>query len=505
MTSNTDFQTNIPTGFPKLDEMTGGLQRGDLVIIAGYKRTSGKTTFANSLARNIADGGCGVAYFSLVLPLEKLYWKMATEELTPCSRNETKLENARKKSKLLDAPIYVDDTKALSVTKFREKCLTLAQNNNVKVVIIDFLQLMKQSVDNHKQEMEYILRSLKEIANELNIAIVALSHHYFPCIYNKKRPKLSSLLDKCITQYADIVAFLYGKIIKSYDAMVYEIIIAKNRNGILGDMLLKSNSYSCDDDEIIEKISQFIDEKREDVNQYLDMDLENLSVEQLEEVILRLYYKHELTKAVKEKLDDALSKRKYKINQAFEWTHEKKEKFLRLNQKFLECWEKMDAEALQTLKNRANETDDFEVDVNVLSFIHVADEYGDDWEAEDCIEEVLIDLLPEIEWVNHYSYDFSKLEPSSDITYYIDREHNCNFKNYLRGNFDEHFISSAMYDLFVYSKLSFPDILKINRLRGELRIAHKYNVVVECKEYKTGEEFHQAFECEPLKVKSKWN
>ena len=209
-----------------------------------------------------------------------------------------------------------------------------------------------------------------------------------------------------------------------------------------------------------------------------NIDLENLSVEQLEEVILHLYYKHELTEAVKEKLDDALSKRKYKINQAFEWTPEKKEKFLRLNQKFIECWEKMDAEALQTLKNRTNETNDFEVDVNVLSFIHVADEYGEDWEAEDCIEEVLIDLLPEIEWVNHYSYDLYNLDGSRDVVTYIDREHNCNFKNYLRGDFDEYYISKAMYDLYAHSNLSFPDILKINRLRCELRIVHKHNVVV---------------------------
>ena len=142
----------------------------------------------------------------------------------------------------------------------------------------------------------------------------------------------------------------------------------------------------------------------------------------------------------------------------------------------------MDVEAKQTLKtigSRLNEQDgflhDFCMEAVVRSFIYVPNENGEFFEAENCIEEVLIDSLEDNPCVNNCSYNSCDKEESQYILY-LDREQNWNNEHYFEGKFNEHFISQAMHDLYSHSCLSFPDILKINRIWAELQITHQHFV-----------------------------
>jgi len=486
MAQKMNNQTSIPTGFPAFDKITSGLSPGDLVIIAG-RRGMGKSTFALSMARNIAvDSGYGVAYFSLELPLQKLYWKMSVVDMKADNCKDTSSD----KRVALGAPFYVDDTPALSVAHFRENCLQIMKNNDVRVAVIDYLQLMKKKDDGRHQEN--ILAALKEIANELNITIVALSEHNPP--YENQadlRLNLSDMTDKKIVEYADIVAFIYSLRYDSTDDSTeesdfFEIKIVQNPNDNLGYIRLFSNPYYSSDEHLNEIMTQIIDEKSDDVHHYLNMDVENLSAEQLENLIMRLYYRHEKTEAVKDKLDEALSERKYKKNQTFEWTPENKVKLLRLNQQLIDCWEKLDVEAKQTfktLKSRLTDSDeflhDFNIEAVVMSLIHIPDENGDYDDAQNCIEEVLIDSLDENYCVNrHDYYSLDSDDPSNDLPLYLNRKQNWSDDPIFKGKFDGHFISQAVHDLYDHSCLSMSDILKINRLRSELRIINKRIVEV---------------------------
>ena len=216
-----------------------------------------------------------------------------------------------------------------------------------------------------------------------------------------------------------------------------------------------------------------------------EMTLESLSVEQLEEVVMCLYNKHKLdiTKEIKNKLKELLYERKYKINQTFEWTPENQEKLIRLNQKFIECWEKLDIEAKQmfkTLKNRINNQDiflhDFEINAEVKPFIYIIDENGDYEEAENCIEEVLIATLEDHVNSHYYGHSDTSEELLSQEIIYLKREQNWSHDRCFDGKFNEHFISQAIHDLYDHTCLSFPDILKINNLCPRLPIEHQHNV-----------------------------
>ena len=154
-----------------------------------------------------------------------------------------------------------------------------------------------------------------------------------------------------------------------------------------------------------------------------------------------------------------------------------------LNQKLINCWEKLNIEAkqaLETLQSRLNKPGDFLHDFNmeakVSSFIYVPGENGDMYEAENCIEEVLIDSLEDDNYaVNHYEY-FN--EECLNCIPYLNRECNWNVDSLFKGKFNEHFISQAIHDLYDHTNLSFPDILRINHLWAELRIEHQHFVEV---------------------------
>ena len=255
-----EIPRRVLSGFTKLDEMTGGWHSGDFVIIAG-RPAMGKTSFALSVARNMAiDNGCDVAIFSLEMSEKQMLKRIVSIETElGCNNasiptNKIELEQLNKKiRKLFNAPIHIDDTPALSVSEFRDKCLQLKEKSSIGIAIIDYLQMMTLSDSckketNREKEMLNILQTLKETAIELNIPIIAL------CELNRleeskavKRLDLSDLQVKEIEQHADNIIFMCRPEIHGITEDgegnslrgIADFIIAKNRNGIVGDVRLK--------------------------------------------------------------------------------------------------------------------------------------------------------------------------------------------------------------------------------------------------------------------------
>lgn len=255
--------TGIPTGYAKLDDMTAGWQASDLVIIAG-RPAMGKTSFALSLAKNIAvDYQRPIAFFSLEMNNVQLANRLMSNV---CEIEGKKILNGQldaEEWKRLDAnvgrlansPIYVDDTPAMSIFELRTKARRLVREKNVQVIMIDYLQLMNANgarFGSRQEEVSTISRSLKGLAKELNIPILALSQ------LNRtvegrdglegKRPQLSDLRESgAIEQDADMVLFVhrpeYYRIFeddKGNDLRgKAQIIIAKHRKGGTGDVLLE--------------------------------------------------------------------------------------------------------------------------------------------------------------------------------------------------------------------------------------------------------------------------
>lgn len=254
-----DGLSGVPSGFTALDRITSGWQRTDLVIVAA-RPSMGKTAFVLSMARNMAvDHNQPTAVFSLEMSALQLVNRLiaAETELGNDKLKTGRLENYewehlnRKISNLEKAPIFIDDTPALSIFEFRAKCRRLKMQHNIKAVIVDYLQLMTAGTDgrgSREQEVSTISRSLKAIAKELDIPILALSQLNRSVESREgKRPQLSDLRESgAIEQDADIVTFIhrpeyYG--ITEDDSGnsligVAEIIIAKHRNGATGDVHL---------------------------------------------------------------------------------------------------------------------------------------------------------------------------------------------------------------------------------------------------------------------------
>ncbi|MCD8260956.1 MAG: replicative DNA helicase [Bacteroides sp.] len=278
--SRTDGLSGLESGFTQLDKMTSGWQNSDLIIIAA-RPAMGKTAFVLSMARNIAVNFKNpVALFSLEMSNVQLVnrlivnvceipgEKIKSGQLAPYEWQQLdyKLKN------LIDAPLYVDDTPSLSVFELRTKARRLVREHGVKILIIDYLQLMNasgMSFGSRQEEVSTISRSLKGLAKELNIPIVALSQLNRGVESREgiegKRPQLSDLRESgAIEQDADMVCFIhrpeYYKIYqndKGNDLRgMAEIIIAKHRNGATGDVLLRfkgeyAKFQNPDDDLII--------------------------------------------------------------------------------------------------------------------------------------------------------------------------------------------------------------------------------------------------------------
>lgn len=257
-----DGLTGIPSGFIALDRLTSGWQKSDLVIVAA-RPGMGKTAFMLSLLRNAAiDHGHPVAIFSLEMASLQLVNRLIAAEAELESEKIKKGTLAEhewqqlihKTSQLSQAPIFIDDTPALSVFELRTKCRRLKAKHDVQLIIVDYLQLMSgeatKGSTNREQEIAYISRSLKSLAKELNVPIIAPSQlsRAVETRGGDKRPVLSDLRESgAIEQDADMVLFLYrpeyygiteDEVGNSTQGKT-EVIIAKHRNGSLDSVSLK--------------------------------------------------------------------------------------------------------------------------------------------------------------------------------------------------------------------------------------------------------------------------
>src|SRR5215470_13269851 len=247
--------TGVPTGFSDLDRLTAGLQPSDLIIVAG-RPSMGKTAFCLNIAEHAAlRGGIGVAIFSLEMAKEQLAMRMLCSEARVdlarvrtghlSDREFPKLAMAA--GRLADTPIYIDDTPALSVLELRAKARRLKRDPGSKLglVVVDYIQLMRSAEgrDNREQEISEISRSLKALAKELNVPVVALSQLNRQVENrNPPIPRLADLRESgAIEQDADVIMFLYREEYYQEDSDkkgVADIIVAKQRNGPIGNIEL---------------------------------------------------------------------------------------------------------------------------------------------------------------------------------------------------------------------------------------------------------------------------
>lgn len=246
--------TGIPTGFVDLDRMTAGFQRNDLIIVAA-RPSVGKTAFALNIAQNVATKTDeNVAIFSLEMGAEQLVMRMLCAEgnINAQSLRTGKMteEDWQKLTmamgSLSNAGIYIDDTPGVRINEIRSKCRRLQQEHGLGMILIDYLQLIQgsgRSGENRQQEVSEISRSLKALARELRVPVIALSQLSRGVEQRQdKRPMMSDIRESgSIEQDADIVAFLYRD--DYYDKEtenknIIEIIIAKQRNGPVGTVEL---------------------------------------------------------------------------------------------------------------------------------------------------------------------------------------------------------------------------------------------------------------------------
>ena len=249
-----DMVTGVPSGFKDLDRLTAGFQPSDLIVIAG-RPSMGKTALCLNIATHAAFGGHGVAVFSLEMAKEQLVLRML------CS--EARIDHSKVRSgyladrefpalvmaagRLAETPIYLDDTPAISILELRAKARRLVRDRDKKIglIIVDYLQLMRGSerAPNREQEISEISRSMKALAKELNIPVIAISQ------LNRrvedrgdKRPMLADLRESgAIEQDADVIAFVYREVVYNEnvdDPNVAEIIVGKQRNGPTGTVRL---------------------------------------------------------------------------------------------------------------------------------------------------------------------------------------------------------------------------------------------------------------------------
>ncbi len=246
--------TGIATGFAELDKMTAGFQRNDLIIV-GARPSVGKTAFALNIAQNVAvKTQENVAIFSLEMGAEQLVMRML------CAEGNIDAQRLRTGSltdddwgkltmamgSLSNAGIFIDDTPGVRITEIRSKCRRLKQEHGLGMILIDYLQLILgsgRSGENRQQEVSEISRSLKALARELQVPVIALSQLSRGVEQRQdKRPMMSDIRESgSIEQDADIVAFLYRDDYydkESEDKNIIEIIIAKQRNGPVGTVQL---------------------------------------------------------------------------------------------------------------------------------------------------------------------------------------------------------------------------------------------------------------------------
>ena len=269
--------SGVPSGFPSIDKITLGWQASDLIILAA-RPSVGKTAFVLNLTRNAAvDHNMPVAFFSLEMPAIQLAKRMMVTEtrlsadkikggvrLEPWEWEQLHIQLTR----LQSAPIYIDDTPSLPVMEFRSKVKKLVKQKGVRLVVVDYLQLMQGPSElrgMREQEVAAISRTLKATAKEMNVPIIALSQLSRQSenrVGSNRRPQLSDLRESgSIEQDADMVIFIHrydyqGLNEDASDVGRTQIIVAKHRNGAIGDIDMRFRA-----DEV-----RFVDEQESLVN-----------------------------------------------------------------------------------------------------------------------------------------------------------------------------------------------------------------------------------------------
>lgn len=245
--------TGLSTGFRELDNLTTGLQSSDLIIIAG-RPSMGKTSLAITIARNAAvESHIPVAIFSLEMSSEQIGIRMLCAE---AKKDSTKLRTGylsksdwpdltTAAGRLSESPIFIDDTPALSILDIRARARRLQAEHKIGLIVIDYLQLMKVKgkVESRQLEISEITRSLKALAKELNLPVIALSQLSRAVEQRThKRPQLSDLRESgAIEQDSDLVLFVYREEAYEEDSEnkgIAEVIIGKQRNGPIGTVKL---------------------------------------------------------------------------------------------------------------------------------------------------------------------------------------------------------------------------------------------------------------------------
>jgi replicative DNA helicase len=258
--SQTQQGFSVPSGFYELDELLGGFQKSDLIIVAA-RPSMGKTAFALTVARNAAvDHDIPVGIFSLEMSTMQLIIRLLCAEgrlnahlvrtgKLPADEGVKLSKNAHR---LINAPVFVDDSPAQSVFEIRAKARRLKAEKNIGMIVVDYLQLMQgpEKAESREREISHISRSLKSLAKELNIPVIALSQlNRAVESRSDKRPQLSDLRESgSIEQDADVVMFLYRPEIYGMEKFpdqeasdaenVAEVIIGKQRNGPTGEVKL---------------------------------------------------------------------------------------------------------------------------------------------------------------------------------------------------------------------------------------------------------------------------
>ena len=287
--------SGVPSGFTQLDRVTSGWQKSNLVILAA-RPSMGKTAFALTMARNIAvDFKKPVAFFSLEMSAVELVMRLISSEtqLTSEKLKKGALEDYEweqlnsKIATLVDAPLFIDDTPALTIFELRAKCRRLKQKHDIQMIFIDYLQLMQGSAEargNREQEISTISRQLKSLAKELRVPVLALSQlsRAVETRGGTKKPILSDLRESgAIEQDADIVMFIYRPEYYKLDSDekgdtrgMADVIIAKHRNGPTDEVRLR----------FVSKFAKFMDVESnefdimDNINSNVNFDNQNPSV-----------------------------------------------------------------------------------------------------------------------------------------------------------------------------------------------------------------------------------
>lgn len=268
--------TGVPTGYKDLDRLTCGLQRSDLIVIAG-RPSMGKTAFALNIVENAAiESGVVSAVFSLEMSQEQLVRRML------CSRAEVDASKmrggflsesdwprlTRAAGLISEAPIFIDDSPALNVLEIRAKVRRLMREHPLGLIVIDYLQLMRGigKIESREREISEISRALKALAKEVNVPVIALSQlNRGVEARQDKRPQLADLRESgAIEQDSDVIMFIYRDEMynpESPDAGKGEVIIGKQRNGPTGKVTLAFRSNLTRFDDLAQGNSDYIEPK----------------------------------------------------------------------------------------------------------------------------------------------------------------------------------------------------------------------------------------------------